>query len=93
MFPGSARERMELDRLIEIRYTKLGKWKRFKNGWNLGRRDHFPICCIIRWSVVNAFRDGKTQFVVGQAMIRGRCYTKDGQVFVPCGIFHRRPRV
>jgi hypothetical protein len=81
--------------LKEEGFTKLhllpmGKMKRFLFHWRQGRKDHFPICCIFRFSIENALEDGKTLPVdKGQAGKRGSI-RRDEMIFVPCNVFHRR---
>lgn len=77
---------------IAVVYPRIGKVKRFLLIWRNGRRDHFPICCIFRFAVENAFLDGKTvPRFTGLAVRRGVVETET-DVFVPCNIFHHKTK-
>jgi hypothetical protein len=72
---------------------RIGKINRFMLGWHNGRKDLFPICCILRFSFEDAWHDGKiVPIEKGPAKKRGGFYRgniEDDDVFVPCGIFHQ----
>jgi hypothetical protein len=73
-------------------YTiRIGKIRRFFLGWRQGREDHFPICCILRWSVEDVFNDGKVKpSGKYQGSRRGSFAMPDGTRCVPCNVFHRK---
>lgn len=72
---------------------RLGKFKRFRLMWRHGREDHFPICCVLRFSIESALSDGKSApATTGAAVRRGTVtdYRRSMSPFVPCNIFHRK---
>lgn len=69
---------------------RMGKLKRFIFLWRNGRQDHYPICCILRFSLENALADGKLVRTEKESAIqRGTIKRSEDCIFVPCNIFHR----
>lgn len=67
----------------------MGKIRRFIHHWNNGRRDHFPICCIIRFALEDAKSDGKMiPIKEASGEKRGSVTRGNDTTFVPCNIFH-----
>jgi hypothetical protein len=75
-------------------YTlRRGKIQRFIFAWRNGRKFGFPICCILRFSFEDAQRDGKMiPLEKGMAELRGIVDRGDGNIFVPCNVFHHKTR-
>ena len=69
--------------------SPLGKIRRFIRMWRNGRKDHFPVCCVFRFSLESAWRDGKMVPIksIGAGK-RGMVRRSDSYEFVPCNIFH-----
>jgi len=81
------------DDMCITRNPRIGKVHRFLEAWRLGRKDCFPICCILRFAIQDALDDGKTiPFSSGQAVRRGGFYDHPQAkcVFIPCNIFHHQ---
>jgi hypothetical protein len=74
----------------EMYIHPVGKVNRFLMHWKQGRQEHFPICCIFRFSLEGFFDDGKIKLQSeASSRKRGSIDRGNGNIFVPCGIFHR----
>lgn len=77
----------------DIRSERLGRINRFRRTWRNGRQDRFPICCILRFAIPDALRDGQViPFEKCDAVSRGsvRNHPRAKDSFVPCNIFHHK---
>ena len=73
---------------------RIGKVNRFLLHWNNGHKYGYPLCCILRFSIEDALRDGKS-WPIGESLAEKRGAVVLGEVeedraFVPCNIFHHK---
>lgn len=89
---------MEWDEHVELKPGQMynprrGKIQCFMDNFRQGRRDRFPICCILRFCFDAIWLDGKVlPKEKGMAQRRGSVIRGNNvnDVFVPCNIFHHK---
>lgn len=77
------------DGYTTVEFPRIGKIRRFRLYWRNGRKEGYPICCILRFAIDNMFRDGKSYSLLEYER---EAIEKDGRTFIPCGVFHRHER-
>jgi len=72
--------------------SRVGKVKRFRIQWRVGRQTNIPTCCLVRLCFDMARLDGKTITFKESPEGKRGAIRNNNPTFVPCGIFHHRTK-